>query len=210
MTNKVNIYKEKSKKYFDNQSTNYFDTFDGKYCSYMYEGVMKKIKMQPFKSILDVGCGTGAILSIVINVYKDVQACGIDFSEKMLEKAAELLGQKVQLIVGDSDNLPWEDDLFDLVICNSSFHHFPEPLKVLKEIRRVLKLNGRIIIAEPWWSSPKRFLINLFLISPFNYGGDVRIYSEKEIRKLLTECGFKFVEWEIITNKYSITNAITG
>jgi ubiquinone/menaquinone biosynthesis C-methylase UbiE len=210
MTDKVKMYKEKSKKYFDKQSNNYFDTFDGKYCSYMYEWVMKKIKMQPFKSILDVGCGTGAMLSIVINEYKDIQACGIDLSEKMLEKAAELLGQRVQLIAGDSDNLPWEDDYFDLVVCNSSFHHFPEPVKVLKEIRRVLKSNGRIIIAEPWWSNSKRIFINLFLNSPFNFGGDVRIYSGQDIQKLLTECEFKFVNREIILNKYTITDAIAG
>jgi ubiquinone/menaquinone biosynthesis C-methylase UbiE len=210
MADKVNIYKEKSKKYFDNQSINYYDTFDGKYCSSMYEGVKNKMQMQPFKSILDVGCGTGAILSMAINEYKDVQACGIDLSEKMLKKAAEVLGQDVELIAGDSDNLPWKDEMFDLVVCNASFHHFPEPLKVLKEIRRVLKLSGRLIIADPWWSNPKRYLINLFLDSPFNFLGDVRIYSEQEARNLLTKCGFKFVEWEIIANKYSITSAVPG
>lgn len=210
MSNKVDIYKARSKIYFDKQSTNFFDTFDGKFCSLTYEGVMQRIKTQPFNSILDVGCGTGAILSLVISEYKDIQACGIDLSEKMIEKSAELLGRSVQLIVGDSDNLPWADNSFDLVVCNSSFHHFPEPLKVLKEIRRVLNSNGKIIIADPWWSKPKRFFINLFLDSPFNYLGDVKIYSETETRKLLTECGFISIEWEIVGKKYSIAIATAG
>jgi ubiquinone/menaquinone biosynthesis C-methylase UbiE len=210
MSNKVNIYKERSKKYFDKQSTNFFDTFDGKFCSLMYEGVMQKIRTQPFNSILDVGCGTGAILSLVISEYKGIKACGIDLSEKMIEKSAELLGQSVQLIVGDSDNLPWADNSFDLVLCNSSFHHFPEPLKVLKEIRRVLKSNGKIIIADPWWSNSKIFFINLFLNSPLNFLADVKIYSETETRKLLTECGFVSIEWDIVGNKYSIAIAVAG
>lgn len=210
MSNKINRYKNRSKNYFDKKAKNYFETFDGKYCNLMYESVMKKIKMQPFDSILDVGCGTGAILSIVINEYKDAKAYGIDFSEKMIEKASELLGRKVQLTVGDSDNLPWKDHVFDLIVCNSSFHHYPEPIKVLKEMRRVLKSNGRIIIADPWWSDTKRFLINLYLDSPFNFGGDVRIYSEQEMHNLLIECGFKSVEWEIVGKKFSIAVAAAG
>lgn len=207
MPDKVCLYKERSKNYFDKKSANFFDTFDGKFCSFMYEGVMQKIKTQPFKSLLDVGCGTGAMLSMVTSENDDIQACGIDLSEKMIEKSAELLGQRVQLIVGDSDNLPWNENYFDLVVCNASFHHFPEPLKVLKEIKRVLKPNGRVIIAEPWWSGPKRFLINSFLNSPFNYLGDVRIYSEPESRKILKTSGFSSISWEIVGGKYSIACA---
>lgn len=204
MPNKINSYKERSRNYFDKKSVNYFDTFDGKFCSLMYDDVIQQIKKQLFESVLDIGCGTGAMLSMIISDYKDVQACGIDLSEKMIQKSAELLGQRVKLVVGDSDNLPWVDNSFDLVVCNSSFHHFPEPLKVLEEIKRVLKPNGRIIIADPWWSEPKRFLINSFLRSPVNFLGDVRIYSEPEFRKMLTDSGFMSTSWEIVSKMYSI------
>jgi len=207
MKNRERKYKETSKKYFDQQSINYFGTFDGKYCKDMYEEVIRKIKKRPARSVLDVGCGTGAMLSMLIADDQELQVSGIDFSEKMLDQAAELLGEKAQLVLGDSDALPWQDDLYDLVLCNSSFHHFPEPLKVLKEIRRVLKADGRLIIADPWWPNPTRSLINLFLNSPFNYLGDVRIYSEQEIGSLLLDCGFKLVEWELILNKFSIASA---
>lgn len=204
---RVSKYKVKSNLYFDKIAVNYFDTYDGKYCKLMYEGVMAKIRTLSFKSILDVGCGTGVILSMVLDEYKDIRACGIDLSEKMLEKATEILSHRVQLITGDSAYLPWKDNFFDLVVCNSSFHHYPEPVKSLKEMHRVLRLNGKIIIAEPWWTSPIRFLINWYLKSPFNYGGDVRIYSKREICRLFTECGFESIQWELIKKKYCIATA---
>ena len=147
MSYKINKYKEKSKKNFDAKADNYFNTWDGKYSKLMYAGVLKKIELTPFASILDVGCGTGAILSIVVTQNIQVAASGIDISEKMIEKANETLAGKAELIIGEADYLPWNDSSFDLVICNSSFHHYPEPLKVLIEIRRILKPSGRIIIA---------------------------------------------------------------
>jgi ubiquinone/menaquinone biosynthesis C-methylase UbiE len=210
MTNKVNRYKDKSKKYFDKKSVNYNDTFDGKYCNLMYESVMKKIKEQAFGSILDVGCGAGAILSMVTGEYSQVKAYGIDFSEKMIEKASGILGPKAQLTVGESDSLPWGDDFFDLVVCNSSFHHYPEPVKTLKEMRRVLAPDGRIIIADPWWTDTVRFLINLYLLSPFNFGGDVRIYGEQEMVGFLAGCGFVNVEYAVVEKKFGIAAASAG
>lgn len=125
----------------------------------------------------------------------------------MIEKAAEILGPGVQLVVGDADDLPWKNNSFDLVVCNSSFHHFPEPTRVLNEINRVLKPAGRIIIADPWWSRPKRFFINLFLNSPFNYLGDVRIYSEVETCEMLDKCRFSSISWELVDKKFFIAVA---
>jgi ubiquinone/menaquinone biosynthesis C-methylase UbiE len=56
----------------------------------------------------------------------------------MVEKASQNLPEG-DIRVGDSENIPWENEKFDLVVCNSSFHHYPNPKRVLKEIRRVLK-----------------------------------------------------------------------
>ncbi len=208
MSYKINKYKEKSKKNFDAKADNYFNTWDGKYSKLMYAGVLEKINLKPFASILDVGCGTGAILSVVVTQNIHVAASGIDISEKMIEKATEIMAGKAELIIGDADDLPWNDSSFDLVICNSSFHHYPEPLKVLIEIRRILKSNGRIIIADPWWSDLKRSLINWYLNTPLNLEGDVRIYSEQEFRKMLLESGFTSIEYEKPTNKYCVVVAV--
>lgn len=171
MPSKALQYKSNTKISFDKKSVNYDETYDGRYCGKMYQGVMAKLRMQPFESLLDVGCGTGTILAMVLSENKSAKISGIDLSEEMLKKASANLGDKAELVNGDSDNLPWKDNTFDVIVCNASFHHYPQPEKVLAEMRRVLKPNGRAIIADPWWPNPRRLLINLFLKSPFNSGG---------------------------------------
>lgn len=210
MSSKALQYKNKTKISFDKKSSNYDETYDGRYSSKMYQGVMDKLRMQPFESLLDVGCGTGTILSMVLREYKSAKISGIDISEEMLKKASAALGDSAELINGDSDNLPWKDNSFDVIVCNASFHHYPEPKKVLMEMRRVLKPNGRVIIADPWWPNPRRFFINLYLSSPFNSGGDVRIYSESELCSLLSQSGFKSIQWGTPEKSYGIICAIAS
>ncbi len=202
--------KEISKRYFDKKSDNYLDTWDGRYCQSMYDGVLQELDRQPFESMLDVGCGPGNMLAMVIDKYPGVRACGVDISANMIHKAAGLVGDRARLLVGDAEALPWQDDSFDLVICSGSFHHYPDPLKALKEMRRTLKSAGRLIIADPWWPSPLRYLINLYLQSSLNFQGDVRIYPGTEMRRMLASCGFTSIERSIRGRKYTLCTAKAG
>lgn len=208
MSRSIDKYKINSKRSFDKKAGDYFNTWDGKYSLLMYGEVIKTINTRPFKSILDVGCGPGAMLERILNHHGEVQASGIDFSERMIEKAEELLAGKAELVTGDADSLPWDDDSFDVVVCNASFHHYPEPQKVLSEMKRVLRTKGRLIVADPWWSVIYRFLINLYLKTPINMEGDFRIYSEKEIKEMFSECGFKSLKSDNPIGKYYIVTAV--
>lgn len=210
MNVKENYYKELNKKHFHRQAANYDETCDGRFCRSMYERVTGKISQYPFMSILDVGCGTGTMLAMLVKEYPDIQAVGIDLSEKMVAQAAGLLGSSAQLLVGDAEEMPWADNSFDLITCNASFHHYPKPLQVLVEMRRILKSNGRLVIADPWWSDNKRLIINYYLNSPLNFGGDVKIYSEQEMYQLLSGSGFQSIEWELVAGTYYIATAVAG
>ena len=64
----------------------------------------------------------------------------------MLEIAKNKLGNDATLILGDSERLPFEDSSFDAIVCNDSFHHYPQPDIVEKEVSRCLKQNGVFII----------------------------------------------------------------
>ena len=81
-------------------------------------------------------------------------------SPGMVEKSRELLGERADLRVGDSEHLPWNDESFDIVTCIASFHHYPNPEPVLREMKRVLKHGGSLIIADPWAPNPWRSLAN--------------------------------------------------
>jgi ubiquinone/menaquinone biosynthesis C-methylase UbiE len=143
-----------------------------------------------FESVLDVGCGAGNLL----NLFKhgDVKVAGADLSPKMIEKAKKRLGKTADLRVADSENLPWSAGTFDLVVSTDSLHHWPDPVKAFSEMRRVLKLEGRVIIGDVWVPSLLRQLGNLLV--RFGKEGDVRVYSEGEVRRMLNEAGFFNVE----------------
>ena len=98
--------------------------------------------------VLDVGCGTGN-QSIKL-ARMGMQVTGIDKSIKMLEIAGEKAREKGNLSVDfqymDAEKLEFEDDSFDGVISITAFEFLPDPEKVLKEMFRVVKKGGSILI----------------------------------------------------------------
>lgn len=206
MADKSVNYKEQSKKKFNKESRNFYKTSAGRISATMYATLIQRLNDKSFESLLDVGCGTGKVLSLIKDKF-NTKVSGIDLSEGMVEKAKELLGESADLKVGDSENLLWEDDTFDVIICNASFHHYPNPIAVLKEMKRVLKPDGRVIIADPWCPNPIRLLINLLL--PLINSGDVKMYSGNEMTKMLENCGFVSIDVELLRNFFFIATAIT-
>ena len=160
MTDKSAESKEKSKMLFNKKSKDFYKTPEGIFSRTMYSALIQRLNEKTFESLLDVGCGTGNVLALIKDKF-NVKVSGIDLSEGMIKKSRELLGENVDLKVGDSEILPWVDDTFDVIICNASFHHYPNPVAVLKEMRRVLKPDGRVIIADPWMPNPIRYFVNL-------------------------------------------------
>ncbi len=100
--------------------------------------------------ILELGCGTG---SMWIGKDEVVRKCGklilSDFSEGMIETAKEKLSSydKIEYQVIDIQDIPYEDDSFDIVIANMMLYHVPDLKKGLSEVRRVLKEGGAFYCA---------------------------------------------------------------
>jgi ubiquinone/menaquinone biosynthesis C-methylase UbiE len=205
-------YKERSKAHFEKLSSNYSDSYAGKYTAPMYDAVMQELDEKTFTTLLDVGCGTGTFLSKVLDKF-DVKVAGIDISPGMVGKSRDLLGEHADLRVGDSEHSPWDDESFDTVTCVASFHHYPNPVPVLKELRRVLRNGGSAIIADPWTANPWRFLANMIIRSPLNRTGEVRIYSQEELQEMLDRAGFTLNKWKTRKNSWKsfyIATALRG
>jgi demethylmenaquinone methyltransferase / 2-methoxy-6-polyprenyl-1,4-benzoquinol methylase len=110
-------------------------------------------------SILDVATGTGD-LAIEAMKLKPKQISGIDISTKMLEIGREKverkgLGSKISLISGDSENIPFNDEFFDVAMVAFGVRNFANPLKGLTEMNRVIRTGGMIMVLE--FSKPTRF-----------------------------------------------------
>ncbi len=94
-------------------------------------------------NVLDVGCGTANYFVVQVEAFKDynINWYGIDPSEDMLRVAKSKI-ENVEFRIGFAEDLPFENDYFDLAVTNFAFHHFENKSKALNEIARVLKKDG--------------------------------------------------------------------
>lgn len=192
-TKKIAGVKETSARHFDRLANNYASSYAGKHSKTLYNGVLEKILIFPHQAILDVGCGTGNLLSMVPR-ETGTKLYGIDLSPEMVKLARAKLGPEVELKTGDSEHLPWAAGFFDLVYSTDSFHHYPQPERVLQEMKRVLKQNGHLIIGDAWAPAPFRQVANFSF--RFGKGGDYKLYSSREMVEMLTRVGFTGVDWQ--------------
>lgn len=131
--------------------------------------------------ILDIGCRDGMWLNMLKNAkFKNLR--GIDISKKALEMASKK-GHNVTR--GDAQNLPFPDEEFNFVSIIHTLEHCPEPLKVLAEIKRVLKPNGRILVVVPLQKKEP---------VPTVWAHYYCFSTPKEVIKMLVDSGFKKIK----------------
>ena len=104
----MNITKQKSQKTFDKQAADYDTNIQGEHARKLYKPIIENLKNKNIHSILDLGCGTGALLKEIKELNIAEQLFGIDISPNMLEIAKNKLGNDATLILGDSERLPFE------------------------------------------------------------------------------------------------------
>lgn len=114
------------------------------------ERIVRLAQPDPQAEALDVACGPGVLVCALATLVR--HATGIDLTPAMLEQARTTQRDRglsnVAWDLGDVGALPYEDGRFDIVTCRFAFHHFPEPLAVLREMRRVCRPGGRIVVAD--------------------------------------------------------------
>jgi ubiquinone/menaquinone biosynthesis C-methylase UbiE len=113
-------------------------------------GLVGLTKTNASSVTLDVACGPGRLTMAFANHAK--QATGLDVTENLLDigraEAAKLEIENIAFTYGSALEIPFASKSFDTVSCRAAFHHFAAPGKVLKELTRVLKPEGEIIIAD--------------------------------------------------------------
>ncbi len=148
--------------------------------------------------VLEVGVGTGKNIPYY---PEDVDVTAIDFSDKMLAKArkkAEKVNKEVELFEMDAQNMSFADDTFDTVFTTCVFCSVPDPVKGLKEIKRVCKPGGKIIMIEHVRSDKKVIGPLMDILNPISvnfYGANINRRTVDNVKK----AGFANVEVENLT-----------
>jgi len=101
--------------------------------------------------ILDICCGTGAVIAAFANRYPESVTVGYDFSRGMLGKARNKQeSRKTIFIEGDAAFLPFADESFDIVTCSHALYELKGPTRqtALQEMKRVICSNGSVLLME--------------------------------------------------------------
>jgi SAM-dependent methyltransferase len=112
--------------------------------------------------VLDVGCGHGRSLPLLMEAFRPQRLIGVDREKLVLINAARratAIGHAVTLIQGDCSWLPLRDGSVDLIFCHQTFHHLVDQTRALQEFHRVLRPGGLLLFAES-----TRFYIESWII----------------------------------------------
>jgi ubiquinone/menaquinone biosynthesis C-methylase UbiE len=155
--------------------------------------IVRRLSITPGSALLDIGVGTGILTSFLLQqVGTQGKIIAIDFAVEMLRCACQkgFMGN-IHFLCADATSLPLRRETCDLVICYSSFPHFPDKPAALRESCRVLKPGGRLVICHT--SSRKE--INAIHRDIPDVAADM-LPDEIEMRQLLIFSGFRNIRVE--------------
>ncbi len=150
--------------------------------------------------VLDIGCGSGRHTAEAY-AHERVTAVGADRNHDDLIAARDRLafhdrlgahgGGAWCLSAADALALPFRDHFFEVVICSEVLEHIPDHQRAMREIVRVLKPGGTLVVSVPRWF-PEKICWGLSQEYHQANQGHVRIYRTKPLRTMLENCGLVF------------------
>lgn len=151
----------------------------------LVEQILNKWRNNNITSLLDAGCGNGRALQMAKERGAQ-QLSGIDLSDKMIAEAKRNLPEATLYVTPMQDLSMWEDDTFSHIMSVEALYYLTNPLEGLKELRRVLKPDGRIAVAIDYYKESKG---THSWSDALNF--DMTLYSERTWVELFKEAGFE-------------------
>lgn len=167
--------------------------YDERWAAYIEASVGLTLERIPsadrFARILDVGCGTGALLAPLAARFPSAALVGVDPSEPMLEVArCSRPALAAALIAARAEALPFRDACFDLVVSTSAMHYFADHDAAAREISRVA-VPGAMVVITDWcrdYATVRAFELVMRALGRANFG----VLGSGDCERLLARAGF--------------------
>ena len=150
--------------------------------------------------VIDLGCGTGSFTRRIFQ-NSEAELFGLDISKKSIQLASQYEG-KINYLVGDIEDLQFEDGFFDLVVYSGILHHFPNEEKCLAEGFRVLKNGGCMLSYDPNKINPFMWLYrdpSSPFFSKVGKTDNERLLSAQGVSRVMKNVGFTCVDAHCIS-----------
>jgi ubiquinone/menaquinone biosynthesis C-methylase UbiE len=138
------------------------------------------------KRILDAGCGNGRYSRFLLyEADADAVITGFDYSRQMLHRARQRLrSNRVTQVAADLTRLPYPDACFDAIVCGWVLEHLPDPKPGLREVARVLRRGGKLLLLATEDTFTGALCSRLW---------HCRTYNRQELRRVAQECGLQWI-----------------
>ena len=188
---------------FWDRIAHFYDLFENVYNGKVYKGIGNAVAnaIEPTDCVLECACGTGAISKAIAAKCQTLTAT--DYSNKMLKKAKEKLKKldNVQFEWADITNLDYDDCSFDKVVAGNVIHLLDDPLGALKELERVCRFGGQLIIPT-YINMEKKGKINLFVRTLDKAGARFKQqFTYQTYQDFFEKAGYTNVRFDIVKGK---------
>jgi SAM-dependent methyltransferase len=141
---------------------------------------------------LDVGCGVGKLGEALTALGRGrAKLVGTDFQSTLLDEVREGYAALVQ---ADVHHLPFKDGAFSAAITTNALHHFPDPVRAMSEIARILQPGGVLVTLDPRYVTPLEMIKKMLRKNDNMFTKDHKAFRVDEYRELLGSSGLRVTD----------------
>jgi ubiquinone/menaquinone biosynthesis C-methylase UbiE len=151
----------------------------------------------PF-DLLDIGSGTGTWAGMVaVSGLPVRRIIGLDYAAEMCRvaewKARQAVEYHAHFVNADSEHIPFTDGSFDLLTCSHSFHHYPNQATTVREMHRVLRPGGRLVVIDGFRDNTIGWVLYDVVIARGEGAGEAKVFHApwSMMRRFFEEAGFR-------------------
>jgi len=181
---------EASRRYFNRWAPGYDSSLAQIWFRENHRLIVQAVDPPVDARILDLGCGTGQLAARLAQRVPRGTVLGVDPAEDMIQIARRRRRHRnLRFKSGSSDMIPAGADAFDVVVSTISFHHWTRPAESLREIGRVLRAEGRLLILD--FCRDNLCMAALDQVQRWLQPSHFGIASADEMRRYLSRAGFR-------------------